>query len=70
MAHMLFGVKTTSGLRHVRSAWRRSRWKYCAAVRGWQIWKLSRPRVAETARRALECPVPGLRSRGQEQDDA
>ena len=24
---MLLGVKTISGLRHVRSAWRRNRWK-------------------------------------------
>src|SRR2546425_1783533 len=38
--NMLFGVKTTSGLRHGRSAWRRSKWKYCAAVEGWQTWML------------------------------
>jgi hypothetical protein len=38
---MDFGVKTMSGLRHLRMAWRRSRWKYCAAVEGWQIWMLS-----------------------------
>ena len=38
---MLLGVKTMSGLRHLRSAWRRSRWKYCAAVEGWQICMLS-----------------------------
>ena len=31
---MLFGVKTMSGLRHLRMAWRRRRWKYCAAVEG------------------------------------
>ena len=30
---MLFGVKTTSGLRQWRRAWRRRRWKYCAALR-------------------------------------
>ncbi len=38
---MLLGVKTTSGLRHARSAWRRSMWKYCAAVEGWHICRLS-----------------------------
>ena len=38
---MLFGVNTISGLRHGRSACRRSRWKYCAAVEGWQICMLS-----------------------------
>ena len=32
---MLFGVKQMSGLRHLRSACRRSRWKYCPAVEGW-----------------------------------
>ena len=36
-----FGVKTISGLRHLRIAWRRSRWKYCAAVDGCAIWMLS-----------------------------
>ena len=30
-------MKTISGLRHVRIDWRRSRWKYWAAVEGWQI---------------------------------
>ena len=40
--NMLFGVKTTSGLRQLRRAWRRSRWKYWAALEGWQIWMLSR----------------------------
>ena len=34
---MPLGVKTTSGLRHRRSACRRNMWKYCAAVEGWQI---------------------------------
>src|SRR5438445_443949 len=38
---ILFGVKTMSGLRHKRRAWRRSMWKYCAAVEGWQICMLS-----------------------------
>src|ERR1700688_4116069 len=33
---MLLGVNTTSGLRQTDSAWRRSRWKYWAAVDGWQ----------------------------------
>ena len=39
---MLLGVNTISGLRHLRKAWRRSMWKYCAAFEGWQIWILSR----------------------------
>ena len=37
---MLFGVKTTSGLRQWRRAWRRRRWKYCAAFEGCAIWML------------------------------
>jgi len=41
LRNMLFGVKTTSGLRHLRNACRRRRWKYCAAVEGWQIWMFS-----------------------------
>ena len=32
-AASIFGVKTTSGLRQLRSACRRSRWKYCAGGR-------------------------------------
>ena len=38
---MDLGVKTMRGLRHLRRAWRRRRWKYCAAVEGWAIWMLS-----------------------------
>ena len=30
----LFGVITTSGLRHGRITWRRSRWKTCALLVG------------------------------------
>ena len=33
---MDLGVKTMRGLRHLRMAWRRSRWKNCAAVEGWR----------------------------------
>ena len=36
-----FGVKSTSGLRTSRRTWRRSRWKYCAAVVALHTWMLS-----------------------------
>ena len=56
---MLLGVNTTSGLRQCRSACRRSRWKYCAAFDGWQIWKLSRAASCrKRSMRALECSGP------------
>jgi len=33
---MPLGVRITSGLRQLDRTWRRKRWKYCAAVVGWQ----------------------------------
>ena len=36
-----FGVNSTSGLRTSRRTWRRSRWKYCAAVVALHTWMLS-----------------------------
>ena len=56
---MLFGVKITRGLRQDRSACRRSKWKYWAAVEGWHIWKLSRAaNCRKRSMRALECSGP------------
>ena len=69
---MLLGVNTTSGLRHGRSACRRSRWKYCAAVEGWQIWMLSSRgelQVALDARAGVLRPLAFVAVR-QQHDDA
>ena len=53
---MLLGVKTMRGLRQRRRAWRRSRWKYCAAVEGWQMFILpSAASCMKRSMRALEC---------------
>ena len=65
---MLFGVNTTSGLRHGRSACRRSRWKYCAAVEGWQICILSMRRQLQIpldARARVLRPLPLIAMRQQ-----
>ena len=56
---MLLGVKTISGLRQLRSAWRRSRWKCWQAVEGWATWMASS--AASCRKRsilALECSGP------------
>ena len=53
------GVVTISGLRMLRRTWRRSRWKYCAAVVGWHTWMLSSAQsVRNRSRRAEECSGP------------
>ena len=53
------GVNCTSGLRTSRRIWRRSRWKYCAAVVALQTWMLSSAaRVRKRSMRALECSGP------------
>ena len=65
---MLLGVKTTSGLRHLRSAWRRSIWKYCPAVEGWQICMLSRRselQIALDASAGVLRPLPFVTVRQQ-----
>ena len=54
-----FGVKTTIGRAFWMCAWRRSRWKYCAAVDGLAIRML--PSAASWMKRsirALECSGP------------
>ena len=54
-----FGVNTISGFLHLRRACRRSRWKYCPAFDGWQIWMLSRAaNCKKRSTRALECSGP------------
>jgi hypothetical protein len=54
-----FGVKTTSGRGFAIRAWRRRRWKYCAAVVGLASRMLpSEPDWMKRSMRALECSGP------------
>ena len=54
-----FGVKTTSGLRTARCIWRRSRWKYWAAVVALATWMLSSAQAERNrSMRAEECSGP------------
>ena len=54
-----FGVKTTSGRGLRISAWRRSRWKYWAAVVGLAMRMLpSAASARKRSMRALECSGP------------
>jgi hypothetical protein len=53
------GVKMTSGLRMSRRIWRRSRWKYCAAVVALHTWMLSSAAaVRNRSMRAELCSGP------------
>ena len=65
-------MNTTSGLRTTRRTWRRSRWKYCAAVVALTTWMLSSAHEREEAldpRRAVLGPLALVPVR-QEQDEA
>ena len=54
-----FGVNTISGLRTSRITWRRSTWKYCAAVVQLTTWMLSSAHsVRKRSMRADECSGP------------
>ena len=65
------GVNSTSGLRTSRRIWRRSRWKYCAAVVALQTWMLSSAHEGEEALDAgarVLGPL-ALEAVGQQQDE-
>ena len=54
-----FGVNTTSGVCRSLCTWRRSRWKYCAAVVALQTWMLSSAAwIRKRSMRADECSGP------------
>ncbi len=59
IAQHAFGVMRTSGLRILRSAWRRRTWKKLAGVEQWATWMLSSAQAwRKRSRRALECSGP------------